>query len=513
MFPPFPVEEAHAVCLAMTEQLDDGILILEQLPVADCARNGHGVMLGALLCRAPDGRRVTLKTVSGIRNALRPADGLSDPNSVYVPPVAAAKKIDAALRKNDARIHDLTAQIMALKEQRRRLMFSGRASEPCGDERALLAARKALTDESLRAVYALYSFCCADGKTRTLSEICGKKLPPTGTGDCCAPKLLHYAFRHGLTPLSMDEVFYGTPPDGGLSPRTRGPYTRGNHGAAENSGGRCIPPAPTPQSAPPDGPRGHRGTPEPETGASRPPCDGRCALILPAMLGLEILYRDRDIIVVNKESGVLSVPGRGPEKQDCVASRVRRLFPDCIAQPAVHRLDMETSGLMVLAFTEEAHRALCRQFERGEVRKQYTALLEGPLAAARGQSAPRRGEKSGRMELYFRTDIENRPHQIWDETYGKKAVTEWQDEGVLPFRFSDGTRRNVTRVLFTPRTGRTHQLRLAAADPHGFALPIIGDSLYGTPSEAERLMLHARYISFVHPASGERMEFFSEPEF
>lgn len=237
-------------------------------------------------------------------------------------------------------------------------------------------------------------------------------------------------------------------------------------------------------------------------GASYPPCDERCALILPAMLGLNIVYRDDAVIVVNKPAGLLSVPGRGAEKQDCIASRVRRLFPRCIAQPAVHRLDMETSGLMVLAFTAESHRRLSRQFECGLVKKTYIAVLDGEIL-----------EQSGRMELYFRLDVENRPHQIWDAAHGKKALTDWQNLGSETYAAPDGARRRVTRLLFTPLTGRTHQLRLASADKHGLGIPIIGDSLYGTRAEGERLLLHARTLEFQHPLTGRQMRFEAGEEF
>ena len=161
---------------------------------------------------------------------------------------------------------------------------------------------------------------------------------------------------------------------------------------------------------------------------------------------------------------------------------------------------METSGLLILAFTKEAHKNLNRQFEDGLVKKQYIALLDGVLAK---KGIP----EEGQSELYFRLDIDNRPHQIWDEVYGKKAITQWKCLNVEDYTSPDGNRRAVTRVLFIPHTGRTHQLRLASADSHGFGIPIIGDTLYGTCAKGERLMLHAQYISFTHPITGQQMEF------
>ena len=111
------------------------------------------------------------------------------------------------------------------------------------------------------------------------------------------------------------------------------------------------------------------------------------------------------------------------------------------------------------------------------------------------------------MELFFRVDLDNRPHQMWDETYGKNAITEWTWLGEEKYTAPDGSSRLCTRISFIPHTGRTHQLRLAAADSHGFSVPIIGDTLYGKCDEGERLMLHAEYLSFVHPFTGEKMEF------
>lgn len=294
-----------------------------------------------------------------------------------------AEKINAALSQNDKEIHILTEKINELKNSRK--CEDGRFLEQSENERNLVARRKKLNSESLLKVFSLYSFACADGHEKKLLEICTEKLPPTGTGDCCAPKLLDYAFRNALTPLSMAEVFFGKD--------------------TNNKKSFCI----------------------------YPPCDERCALILPEMLGIKIIYRDHDIVVLDKQSGVLSVPGRGPEKQDCIVNRLKRLFPTCIAQPSVHRLDMETSGLLVLAFTDEAHRALNRQFELRQVHKEYVALLDGKLEDENA---------TGETTLFFRVDIEHRPRQIWDEENGKKAITQWQKIDDELFTFPDGSKKS-----------------------------------------------------------------------
>ena len=440
----------------MIRQLEEGALILEQVTELSEERAGIGIMLGALICRDAEGKEVILKTASGFSRTLIPR---FEDEAIYVPPIVRPEEIEGAVAANDDAIHALTA---AINECEKRLESASdeEAKAIEAEKKELIQRRLSLTQESVAKVYALYSFHCADGSVRSLLDICsersGGKYPPTGTGDCCAPKLLDYAFSHGLKPVSMCEVFYG------------------------------------------------RGTPHKISGTSYPPCDDRCGIILPAMLGLEILYRDEDIIVVNKQSGILSVPGK--TEKDCIVNRVRRLFPHCIEQPAVHRLDMETSGLLVLAFTKEAHRNLNRQFEAGTVQKEYIALVDGVLPA---QKIPEHGS----MELYFRVDLDNRPHQMWDEVYGKKAVTEWQIKDVETYYAPDGSRRKVTRVQFFPHTGRTHQLRLASADIHGFGFPIIGDTLYGHCAPGERLMLHAQSLSFTHPTTGKPLSFFCKSDF
>ncbi len=199
---------------------------------------------------------------------------------------------------------------------------------------------------------------------------------------------------------------------------------------------------------------------------------------------MNILLNDPDIVVVEKPGGLLSVPGRGANKQDCVVSRVKKLFPDIIDQPAVHRLDMYTSGVMVLAKNKEAHRDLSIQFEKRATKKEYIALLDGLIK-----------QESGRIELKFRLDIENRPYQIYDPIQGKTGITLWK---------KIDTNQNSTRVHFTPLTGRTHQLRIHAAHKLGLGTPIVGDILYGNGNEGDQMMLHASSLTFYHPSTKEK---------
>lgn len=202
---------------------------------------------------------------------------------------------------------------------------------------------------------------------------------------------------------------------------------------------------------------------------------------------ITILHREPAFVIIDKPPGLLAVPGRGPEKQDCVVNRAKKLIPEMISQPAVHRLDMATSGLMVLAVDKDNHAALSRQFEQRQVRKKYVALLDGLV----------KGE-SGRIELRFRLDPDNRPYQIYDPIDGKLGITDWNKLNVED---------NRTRIKFTPITGRTHQLRLHAAHEMGLNTPIIGDNLYGNGKESDRMLLHACKLVFHHPISGKVVEF------
>ena len=226
-----------------------------------------------------------------------------------------------------------------------------------------------------------------------------------------------------------------------------------------------------------------------------PPCTERCGVLMEEMLGLKYIYVDQDIAVVEKREGMLSVPGRGPEKIDSVSHRFHTLFPSSPEVCHVHRLDMDTSGLLVLAFNRESVKNLMMQFEERSVKKTYVALLEGVIEEERGD-----------IDLPMRLDVEHRPRQIVDFENGKKALTHWERIRVI----TTPTKR-FTLVRFYPHTGRTHQLRVHAS--FGLGHPIVGDNLYGHQEEGERLMLHAESITFKHPKTDEVMEFTSPAPF
>lgn len=300
-----------------------------------------------------------------------------------------------------------------------------------------------LSRECWEKLKTLYTFHCADGSVRSLSEIF--PAAPSGTGDCCAPKLLNKCYKEGKKPLSMAEFVF-----------------------------------------------------DPEVDLKFfDPCDSRCKPILKAIIGLDVIYCDEEIIVVNKPSGLLAIEGKGPEKHDCVASRVRNFYEPCIQQPCVHRLDQATSGLMVLGLTEEAHRILSRDFEERKVKKTYEAVVVGKIK-----------EKEGTVDMPLRPDIEHRPVQIVDYENGKKAVTHWE-------RIKTDNRFGLecTRLKLEPETGRTHQIRVHLAQ--ALNCPIAGDNIYGGPEKAlfDRLLLQARGLEFTHPTTGCRLSFVLERDF
>lgn len=310
--------------------------------------------------------------------------------------------------------------------------------------------RKAADRKCLESFFRLYRFHAIDGSTFTMHDVFPETMPPVGTGDCCAPKLLSYAFSRRWIPVSMAECFYGR--DNASSTRVHGSFY--------------------------------------------PPCQNRCRPLIRSMFGIDVVYADDAVVVVDKPAGLLSVPGIGDEKRDCAEKRVTRLFPSSIAQPSVHRLDMDTSGLLVYGLTRQSQSDLSRQFAEGNICKQYVAVLDGVLK-----------ESEGDINLPIRGDREHRPYQIVDLAGGKAASTHW--DRIAVYDLEGG--RTVTKVRFTPHSGRTHQLRVHSR--YGLGIPIVGDRLYGTRKEGERLMLHASLLRFVHPATHRVMEFTSPSPF
>lgn len=212
-----------------------------------------------------------------------------------------------------------------------------------------------------------------------------------------------------------------------------------------------------------------------------------------------VVRRGDGWVVIDKPAGLLSVPGVGEANQDCVARRAQAMFPDATGPLIVHRLDMETSGLMVVALNAPAHRALSMAFERRDVEKRYVGVARGYI---------RNG--SGVVEIRHRVDLENRPRQIVDPDRGRLAITHWR---VIGHEVTErgGAR---TRIEFRLVTGRTHQIRMACAAEQGLKAPLVGDSLYGDPhDDAPRMLLHATELRFKDPNSGRTIHCFSPAPF
>lgn len=405
----------------------------------------------------------------------------------FVPPVFDAQQPNGHFKQTEARITALNRQIASLSAP----------TVPCDSVAGSMTApallsslkrhRKALSEALQQWLFAQYRLLNARGERKDLIEIWRSyhqsprlqqrfPLPPGGSGDCCAPKLLQYAYEHHLKPLEIAEFWYGESPRGEV--------------------------------------RHHL--------AFYPACRGKCKPILTHMLeGLEIeestrsidlsslletVYEDEAIVVVGKPSGLLSVPGKDPDEPS-----VERILSERYGRVWMpHRLDQDTSGLLVAARTEEAYHHLQQQFLKRTVEKNYIALLV-PSAAPTAPASPISSNgvtalpQEGTILLPLRPDPLDRPRQVVDHDHGKRAETH--------YRILETTPEGYLRVLLTPKTGRTHQLRMHCAHQEGLAAPILGDPLYGSIDEdslatpATRLHLHAQTLRFLHPLTEQPLQF------
>jgi len=340
---------------------------------------------------------------------------------------------------------------------------------------------KEMSQELQMWLFHQYQLLNARGETKDLVDIWQSyysrpklrqkfPLPPGGTGDCCAPKLLQYAYQQGLKPVCMAEFWWGQPTKEELRQHLNYyPACRG----------KCKPLLTWML-------QGLDVDPDPETqGFER--------------MEIPVVYEDDAIVVVNKPSGMLSVPGRIEDYS--VEAVMQQRYP---GSHVAHRLDMGTSGLLIVAKTQEAYHQLQQQFIKHQVKKKYVALLSSPNPSKGGENTVRKallhfGEIGrGTISLPLRPDPMNRPRQVVDKEHGKRAVTDYEF-------------LNAQLVALYPQTGRTHQLRIHCAHPEGLGRPIVGDELYGT--KAARLYLHATELWFTHPVTGEPMHFELLPDF
>lgn len=327
----------------------------------------------------------------------------------------------------------------------------------------LKTERKEKSSLLQQQLFEQYSFLNQYGKSKSLGAIFSETVfgkPPAGAGECATPKLLHYAFKNGYKPLAMAEFWWGASPKSEI--------------------------------------RKHK--------QFYPACTGKCEPILKHMLEgiqtdenpflknlgedkkLEIIYEDSSFVVVNKPFDLLSVPGINV--QDSVYTRLKFMLVP-IEPLMIHRLDMATSGLLVVAKTKEIHKQIQKQFLKRTVKKRYTALLSKEIE-----------KNEGEINLPLRGDLDDRPRQLVCYEFGEKSITKFE---VIE------KKNNTTKIHFYPITGRTHQLRVHSAHELGLNAPIVGDDLYGNPSD--RLYLHASYLEFIHPITQEKVIFEVKEDF
>ncbi|WP_281556377.1 RluA family pseudouridine synthase [Thalassomonas sp. RHCl1] len=329
--------------------------------------------------------------------------------------------------------------------------------------------RKVLSAQLQQKLFQQYRFLNKDGAEKNLADMfrdTAYQTPPAGAGECAAPKLLQYCFKWQMKPVAMAEFWWGQ------SPKSEIRKHKNFYGACL---GKCQPIL------------GHM--------LEGIEMDENPLLNNPAIdKAIDILFQDDDMLVINKPADLLSVPGKSIT--DSVYSRMKQLFPAATGPLIVHRLDMSTSGLMVIALNKRAHKNLQKQFIERSVKKRYQALLQGELAQGELQ------QESGTISLPLRTDFDDRPRQLVCQQYGKPAETFWEVKERA---------NNRTKVYLYPKTGRTHQLRVHCAHPLGLNLPILGDDLYG--DKGERLHLHAQLLELQHPRSKQVMSFTAEAQF
>ena len=385
--------------------------------------------------------------------------------------------------------------------------------------KSLQLQRKQMSDELQRWLFAAYRMLNAKGEERDLIDIFREythAMPPAGAGDCCAPKLLQYAYQHRLRPVCMAEFWWGESPASEI--------------------------------------RHHLHY--------YPACRSKCLPILTHMLkGLDVapnplaqkrhtaeprvLYADEYILVVDKPAGMLSVPGKADDSasvsvEEYFANNSKLKIQNSKFLKAAHRLDMDTSGLLVLARTEQAYVELQRQFASRETVKRYEAVLSGVPKHTTPHSTfhndvPEPITQNSKLKIQNSStqpdgcleaislpliaDINDRPRQRVDMEHGKPALTLYN---IVEVRAADANTavayttkkadKSLTLVHLYPKTGRTHQLRVHCAHPQGLACPILGDPLYGT-DRADRMYLHAAELTFRHPITGEPMHFLSPSGF
>ena len=446
--------EPHPLCIEASKKVRQYVLSHDEL----CQDAKSGKMFGVLIVETPDGELHFLAAYSGL---------LAGRNDWpwFVPPVFDAQQPDGYYKQTERQISAYNTVLETLRTDERLAI-------------ELKERRKEMSEALQLWLFQQYRFLNAYGNERDLLDIWHDyhsvkvrnrfPYPPGGTGDCCAPKLLQFAYRQQLKPLCMAEFWIGQSPNGEVR----------------------------------------------HDGQFYPACRGKCLPILTWMLKgldvdenpqehdpllyplggqevkLDIIYEDQWLMVINKPTGLLSVPGH--ESRLSVWSIVRQYYADSEEWCLGHRLDMGTSGVLIITKTREAYTFLQAQFAHRQINKTYEALLDGIVE-----------QPYGTISLPLRADPLDRPRQVVDHNFGKSAETDYQVVNV---------ENGITRVRLFPHSGRTHQLRVHCAHEEGLGNPILGDDLYGHGGK-ERLYLHAFRITFCHPITREEMTLCAEVPF
>ena len=452
ILPPYP---AKAQLDALFDSFDATGLIAPGIDTKGLMHE-RGKMFGVLIAEDGQGKRYTLKAFSGCVASYYEIDG-------FVPPAFPVKEFEETMlyysekvkeiqqkeRKNEALFTDNFVSEEALQQQDEwTLLNKEKKQQTLANcitlKKSLKEERAGFTTEALNSLRRLYHFYCIDGKQRNFADM-GISAPPTGTGDCCAPKLLSNAFSRGLKPLSLIEGYYG-----------------------KDAGGKV-----------------HRHY--------YPPCRTKCALILPYILGLDIVYCDDFVTVVNKKEGLLTL--EGVQENDSLNERIHAIFPSSLPVSAVHRLDMDTSGLVLVAREKQCFSYLSRQFQNKTIQKTYIAKVRGVVKTTHGLiDLPLRKKEKDSLIQVVRDD-------------GKKAITCYERLAIKRNKYNELE----TRLLLTPQTGRSHQLRVHCQTA---LFPIVGDRLYGQRKEGEeRMLLHANSLCFRHPITHQEITIECPPPF
>ncbi len=428
-----------------------------------------------------------MKEAKAKRDSRREAGNLSEAEEAQM--IKESQFMKAELRRLKKSLSEKTAQETEFEDYQENIL-------------RLKQLRKQLSDALQQWLFSQFRMLNQEGESKDLLEIFRdealkeypqaaiatsriaalKMVPPAGSGECCEPKLLQYAYQHGYKPLQMAMFWWGESPKEEIRHHLQ--FYPACNGKCKPILHWMLPPSvfESPASA------------ENGIGGQKGPFPKQVEMLYEQV---ETLYEDCELTVIHKPAGLLSVPGKDAA-QPSVYALMRRKYPEATGPLIVHRLDMATSGLMIIAKTEFAYHRLQKEFLNHRVQKKYIAIISEKEIS--GKDIPEKGI----ISLPLMPDYLDRPRQIVDHEQGKEAITEY--EVLEPVDDSH------LRIALYPKTGRTHQLRVHCAHQEGLNAPILGDPLYGN-EKAARLHLHAEEITFEHPLTGKKMTITRKADF